>query len=90
LADTKIRQLLEGKKYQIAPDGKIGVWHDGNTKLGVVFIIKFEQPYEMDFEQLLNAENTVSQHFSGKATALQINVLLGETRVAKIAGILAE
>jgi len=90
LADTTVHQLLEGKKYQIAPNGKIGVWHVGDTKLGVVFTIKFEQLYEMDFDQLLNTEDQVSHHFSGKAAALQVNVLLSENRVAKIAGILPE
>jgi hypothetical protein len=82
LDDPTVRQLLAGKGYDIAPDGKIGVWHTGNIKLGVAFEIDFDKPYfiEMDLPRYQSAPFHVSDEVQG----LIISVLLEENRVASI------
>lgn len=54
LKDGRVKELLAGKKYVIAPDGgagpEIGVWHQGNKKLGVAFVIKFDKTYDLDYQ----------------------------------------
>jgi hypothetical protein len=82
LADTTVQQLLKGKNYQIAPDGKIGVWHEGDTKLGVAFQIDFDQPYTIDMT--LPKYNSEACHIVGEVEGVIIDVLLGENRVAMI------
>jgi len=82
LADTTVRQILEGKKYEVAPNGEIGVWHSGNTKLGVAFEIRFDRPYQIDAE--LPRYQSGTYHYSGEAERLNVNVLLAENRVASI------
>jgi hypothetical protein len=84
LADTTVQQLLEGKNYEIAPDGKIGVWHDGKIKLGVVFVIEFDKPYSIDCELPLYNKDKATFHFADEATSLKVNVLFAENRVAKL------
>jgi len=82
LADTTVQQLLKGKNYQIAPDGKIGVWHEGDTKLGVAFQIDFDQPYAIDLT--LPKYNSEACHIVGEVEGVIIDVLLEENRVAMI------
>jgi hypothetical protein len=82
LDDSTVQQLLAGKKYEIAPDDSIGVWHTGNIKLGVAFEIEFDKPYfiEMDLPRYQSAPFHVSDEVQG----LIISVLLEENRVASI------
>ncbi len=82
LADTTVQQLLKGKNYQIAPDGKIGVWHEGDTKLGVAFQIDFDKPYAIDLT--LPKYNSEACHIVGEVEGVIIDVLLEENRVAMI------
>jgi hypothetical protein len=85
LADVTLQQILEGKEYQLAPDGKIGVWHSGDIKLGVSFEISFDRVYIIDAE-LPNYQRD-SQRVTGGVEGLLISVLLEESRVASIAPI---
>lgn len=54
-SDPDLTELLKGKKYEIAPNGRIGVWHTSPTedkgikKMGVAFDIQFSQPYQIDY-----------------------------------------
>ncbi len=82
LADPTLKQLLEGKKYRIAPDNKIGVWHTGETKLGVAFEISFEIVYTID--AYLPRYQHESTRVTGEVEGLIIDVLLEENRVASI------
>ncbi len=82
LADATVQQILKDKDYQIAPEGGIGVWHSGATKLGVAFEIVFDKPYTIDGTLPRYQESTY--HFSGEVTELMIGVLLEENRVANI------
>ncbi len=82
LADATVQQILEGKEYEIAPDGEIGVWHSGQTKLGVCFEIAFDKTYTIDCE--LPRYQGDSYYFSGEVDRLFISVLLEENRVATI------
>jgi hypothetical protein len=81
-ADTTVQQILEGKEYEIAPEGRIGVWHTGSTKLGVAFEIKFDNVYTIEGELPQYQDDTY--HFAGEAEGLMISVLLEENRVAQI------
>jgi hypothetical protein len=81
LADATLRQILEGKEYDIAPDG-IGVWHSGTTKLGAVFEVYFKQTYKIDCE--LPRYQSTPYQYSGEAGKLMVGVLLEENRVAEI------
>jgi len=81
LADTTLRQILEGKEYKIAPGG-IGVWHSGTTKLGAVFEVDFMQTYKIDGE--LPRHQSAPYRYSGEAGKLMVGVLLEENRVADI------
>jgi hypothetical protein len=81
LADTTLCQILEGKEYEIAPEG-IGVWHTGTTKLGAVFEVDFKQTYKIDCE--LPRYQSTPYHYSGEAGKLMVGVLLEENRVADI------
>jgi len=84
LADTTLQQILAGKEYQIAPEG-IGVWHEGETKLGAAFEIQFDQPYQIASE--LPRYQNDTYYYSGEAERLMISVLLEENRVATIIAI---
>jgi hypothetical protein len=85
LADATLKQILEGKEYQIAPEGEIGVWHDGDIKLGAVFEIQFDITYEIDSE--LPRYQGDTYHYSGEVERLLIGVLLEEGQVADIIAI---
>jgi hypothetical protein len=82
LADATVRQLLEGKKYQIAPSGKIGVWHEGETILGVSFQIDFDKSYFVS--TLLPKYQAESAWMTGEIDGVIIDILLNEGRVANI------
>jgi hypothetical protein len=82
LADATVQQLLAGKEYEIAPDGKIGVWHTGDIKLGVAFEIDFARTYSIDMD--LPRYQGASHHVSGEVEGVIIDVLLEENRVATI------
>jgi hypothetical protein len=81
-ADTTVQQILEGREYEIAPEGGIGVWHTGSTKLGVAFEIKFDNVCTIEGELPRYQDDTY--HFAGEAEGLIISVLLEENRVARI------
>ena len=82
LVDPTLAQILEGKEYQIAPEGRIGVWHVGSTRLGVAFEISFDRIYTIDafFPQY----QRTMRHFTGDVEGLIISVLLEDNRVASI------
>jgi hypothetical protein len=80
-ADSTFRQILEGKEYEIAPEG-IGVWHDGETKLGAVFEVWFSRSYQI--EAKLPRHGSDPYLYSGEITRLMIGVLLDDNRVANI------
>lgn len=82
LADPTVQRIISGKSYQIAPDGKIGVWHVGDTKLGVAFQVDFDQPYSID--TTLPKYNSEAQYIIGEVEGVIIDVLLEENRVATI------
>lgn len=82
LADATLQQILEGKEYQLAPEGTIGVWHSGNVKLGVSFEISFDRVYTIDAE-LPNYQED-SHHVTGEVEGLLVSVLLEENRVSSI------
>jgi len=82
LNDTKVLEILAGRSYQIAPNGEIGVWHAGETRLGVAFKIVFDQPFAID--TTLPKYNDAAQSVTGDIGAIIIDVLLDENRVATI------
>lgn len=53
LSDMRIQELLEGKRYKVAPDGNIGVWHSTADKdlmkIGASLEIRFEQAYQIEY-----------------------------------------
>jgi hypothetical protein len=82
LADPTLSQILEGKEYQIAPEGRIGVWHVGSTRLGVAFEISFDRVYDID--AVFPVYQSRAHHFTGIVEGLIISVLLEENRVGSI------
>lgn len=54
LSDARIRELLSGKGYKVAPDGRIGLWHAepeaGSRKLGVAMDIDFDREYFVEYD----------------------------------------
>jgi hypothetical protein len=81
MADTTLRQVLAGKEYRLAPEG-IGIWHEGETKLGAVFNIQFEETYLLEAE--LPEYPSGTYHYSGEAGVLMVSVLLEEEMVASV------
>ena len=55
LDDSCVQEVLAGKTYEIAPEGKLGVWHASKElspdlrKIGMFFVIVFDKPYAMDY-----------------------------------------
>ena len=82
LADPTLSQILEGKEYQIAPEGRIGVWHVGSTRLGVAFEISFDEVYVID--AIFPVYQSTAHYFTGIVEGLIISVLLEENRVGSI------
>ena len=82
LADVTVQQLLTGKEFEIAPDGKIGVWHTSEVKLGVAFEIEFTEIYVIDME--LPQYPGEAYNVSGEVEGVIISVLLEENRVGEI------
>jgi len=65
----------------------MGVWHNGQKKLGVAFTISFEKPYPIDAElPLYNAERSYIP-ITGIASSLVIHVLIDEDKVGKISAL---
>ena len=62
----------------------MGVWHNGQKKLGVVFTISFEKPYPIDAELPLYKAEEATYQFTGIASSLVIHVLIDEDKVGKI------
>jgi hypothetical protein len=82
LDDPTVQQLLAGRDYEIAPGGKIGVWHDGKVKLGVSFQIDFDRPYTIDLA--LPKYMSESCSVTCEVEGIIVDVLLEENRVATI------
>lgn len=80
--DQTVSQLLTGKEFRIAPDNKIGVWHEGAKKLGISFQVEFTNSYTIDSK--LPNYNSADTIISGDVDAVIIDILLDENRVATI------
>ena len=51
LSDPRIQALLEGKGFEVAPEGHLGVWHNsGLEKLGAALEIRLDKPYWIDYD----------------------------------------
>lgn len=52
--DPVVKQMLAGKNYEVAPEGRIGVMHtsDDLRKIGAVIEIGFDKEYWFDYDQL--------------------------------------
>jgi len=86
LNDPTVQQILEGKNYEIAPEGRIGVWHSGQTKLGVSFEIRFDKAYTVDIGGVPSYKMN-PYHLKGEIKGLIISVHLAEGQVASIKSI---
>jgi hypothetical protein len=83
LADTTVQKILAGKQYELAPEGRIGIWHKGDKKLGVIFEVHFDKPYFISYEVDLDGK-APPYLFSGEVKVITVNVLLEENRVTRI------
>ena len=81
-ADPSLQKLLEGKVYEVAPDNKIGVWHEGMELLGIGFTIDFDKSYAI--KATLPVSGGEPQIFDGEGKSLNIMVNLKEGIVATI------
>ena len=87
LRDSTVQKLIDGKNVQVAPENKIGVWHSGDMKLGIVLEIDFDKSYTIDCE--LPRYQSAPLVFSGEADGIIINVDLTNNEVASIAPVSA-
>lgn len=52
LSDPRVQELIEGKDYEVAPEGRIGVWHASKDlqKIGATLEIVFKEPYWIEYD----------------------------------------
>lgn len=93
--DPLIQELLAGKGFEVAPDQRIGVWHNSDLeKLGVVMEIWFDHPYtinadlptiDYDTDKYAFPGYVVNaKHFSGNLTRLVVGISLVEDRIVNV------
>lgn len=96
-SDSNLTELLKGKEYEIAPNGRIGVWHSAPTeekgmeKMGAAFQVRFTQPYQIDYDlpaiiadEGLQYYQETTQRYSGEVKSLTVLVDLGKGEVVSI------
>ena len=99
LSDPRVQELLEGRKYEVAPEGpvgpRIGLWHasaeHGLKKLGVVLDIRLDKVYLIEYDWLRSQFNEQMTEFeertihgSQMVRTISVYVHLESGRVAKI------
>jgi len=58
LNDSRVQEMLAGKGFEVAPEGRIGVWHtsDGLKKIGAVLEIRFDKACWFSCDRLREIE----------------------------------
>jgi hypothetical protein len=57
LDDARVKELVAGKGFAVAPGGRIGVWHtDDLKKIGAVLEIWFDKAYWLNCDELAKME----------------------------------
>lgn len=96
-SDPDLTELLKGKEYEIAPNGRLGVWHSAPTeekgmeKMGAAFQVRFTQPYQIDYDlpviiadEGLQYYQETTHPYSGEVKSLTVLVDLGKGEVVSI------